>query len=72
MSSSFARSLTRASDGETLPLHCRITSVTSIFNFSARATNVRNCLAQAAPMCVWRTYRVVCIYLASSSAERRP
>jgi hypothetical protein len=45
MSNSFARPLTRAFDGETLPLHCLIKSVTSIFNFSARSGNVRDCLA---------------------------
>ena len=48
MASSFARPLTRALDGEALPLHWRIRSVTSIFSFSARSANVRNCLAQAA------------------------
>ncbi len=38
------------------PLHCRIRSTTSIFSFSARSANVRNCLAQVAPMQVENWY----------------
>ena len=52
MSSFRAKPLTRALDGGALPLHYRIRSVTSIFNFSARSANVRNCLTRAAPMWV--------------------
>jgi hypothetical protein len=57
-------------EGETLPLHCRISSVT-IFSFSAIS---RNYVIAGSKLsrCAWRTYRVVCIYPAfDSSAEGR-